>query len=371
MHAMRRWVVPVGLLMAGLVSTAGVGRAQTAQQESLQERRQLTDEQQAEALKLGQLLDAALAGEPVPSDVSVEWRHDFLKAQNGQTYVPFTLSIDPDTLGSRSISFFVRLVLREESPAPSSEALDDDGLGRGPEQRRGGRRSAPEPERPSYAFEDVFFADLRPSLGGDPLRVSRALSVLGGEYDAYIAIKDSELVESESVEIRQTVFRYRLVVPDLWTDELATSSIFMTDQVERISVPLTPEQQRADPYAIGGARIMPRTDLDYTTTDACSFIFFIYNPVLSNNKPNVTVEYTFHQRTDDGEEEFNSTTPQTLNAETLPPQFDMILGHQLSAGQHVPLASFPAGAYRLEITVTDNESGSSLTRDVSFTVTES
>ena len=41
------------------------------------------------------------------------------------------------------------------------------------------------------------------------------------------------------------------------------------------------------------------------------------------------------------------------NATTLPPAFDMSLGHQLQTGQAVPLASFPAGDYRLEIKVTD------------------
>jgi hypothetical protein len=65
---------------------------------------------------------------------------------------------------------------------------------------------------------------------------------------------------------------------------------------------------------------------------------------------------------------FNKTAPQNLNAQTLPPQFDVAAGHQLQAGQAVPLASFPEGEYRLEVKVTDKIANKSLTRDVNFTV---
>ena len=66
---------------------------------------------------------------------------------------------------------------------------------------------------------------------------------------------------------------------------------------------------------------------------------------------------------------FNKTNPQNLNAQTLPPQFDLAAGHQLQSGQAVPLASFPEGDYRLEIKVTDKIANKLVTRDVNFTVT--
>src|SRR5438270_210230 len=66
---------------------------------------------------------------------------------------------------------------------------------------------------------------------------------------------------------------------------------------------------------------------------------------------------------------FNKTSPQDLNGKTLPAAFDMSLGHQLQTGQAVPLASFPAGDYRLEIKVTDKLATKTVTRDVNFTVT--
>ncbi len=43
-------------------------------------------------------------------------------------------------------------------------------------------------------------------------------------------------------------------------------------------------------------------------------------------------------------------------------------GHQIIAGQSVPLASFAEGEFRLEITVTDNVAKKSIKRDVVFSV---
>ena len=64
----------------------------------------------------------------------------------------------------------------------------------------------------------------------------------------------------------------------------------------------------------------------------------------------------------EGEKYFNKTAPQPLNATTLPPEFSIAAGHQLPGSLVIPLSSFPAGDYRLEIKVTDKPSGGMLTR---------
>ena len=46
----------------------------------------------------------------------------------------------------------------------------------------------------------------------------------------------------------------------------------------------------------------------------------------------------------------------------------MSAGHQIVAGQSVPLGSFPVADYRLEILITDNEGGSNLTQNVNFSI---
>ncbi len=69
-----------------------------------------------------------------------------------------------------------------------------------------------------------------------------------------------------------------------------------------------------------------------------------------------------------GEKLFNRTRPQPFNDSTLPAEFNAEKGHQIMAGQAVPLASFPEGDYRLEIKVTDKTNSKSVTRNVNFTV---
>jgi hypothetical protein len=82
----------------------------------------------------------------------------------------------------------------------------------------------------------------------------------------------------------------------------------------------------------------------------------------------VTIDFNFHQRLPEGEKYFNKTAPQQLNAQTLPAEFNVAAGHQLPGSLVVPLASFPAGDYRLEIKVTDKASNKSVTQNANFSV---
>jgi len=130
-----------------------------------------------------------------------------------------------------------------------------------------------------------------------------------------------------------------------------------------------PDEQQEHPYTFGTMRIVPSFKPEFKKSGELQVIFWIYGVGQgSNNKPDVQVEYNFHQKTAEGEKYFNKTKPQDLNAETLPPEFNMAAGHQLPGSLVVPLASFPPGDYRLEIKITDKPSGATLTRDVTFSV---
>jgi hypothetical protein len=162
-----------------------------------------------------------------------------------------------------------------------------------------------------------------------------------------------------------------VTVPDMGA-ELTTSSIILADKIEAQTAQLSREDQLNQPFTFGGTAITPATSTSFPKTGELSLVFFLYNTgVDSANKPNVDVEYNFHRKTGEEEKFFNKTNPQTFNPQTLPPQFDVSKGHQLIAGQSVPLGSFEPGDYRLEIKVTDKTSGKSITRDVRFSVTAS
>ena len=143
----------------------------------------------------------------------------------------------------------------------------------------------------------------------------------------------------------------------------------LAETVEQVQASLNNEQQQENPYTFGSMKIIPSGEPKFKKEGELQVVFWIYGATPdANKKPDVQIEYNFHQKSAEGEKYFNKTAPQQLNASTLPPQFDTALGHQLPGSLVVPLASFPAGDYRLEIKITDKPSGKTLTRDVTFSV---
>ena len=349
----------------------------------------LEDWQRAELRSMLDAIEAAQDGRIVPVGDPFEFRPDFLKGTDGDAYVPFTLMIDPDRIDTSSVSMYLYVV----------EAGDTDPV-----------------------FEDAYFADVE--SGGEAIRISRAFAVPGGPYDVYIAIRESSrdlapegnppgdrdrarideycgglfpqdlssrfaCQEQEYLAYRlqrrprlsydadeesatMMMLRARVDVPDLWNSQLQLSSVIVPELVEPLSAPLTPDEQILSPYSLGTTRIVPKLDEAFGKRAELSLIFLVYNPGLADgSKPDITIEYSFHQRTDAGESYFNRTNPQEFNGQTLPPGFDLTLGHQIVAGQTVPLSLFPAGDYRLEIKVTDNTNSAEIIENVMFTVLES
>lgn len=314
------------------------------QQQEARQADKLDQAQREEVQKLLALADAAMTGEEAPEAFDVAWHNDFLKAQDQRTYVPFILTL-PAEAATRPLAIYLRVVERK------GEEADEQ------------RERAPG----EYAFEDVYFVELKAAAGEERARLSRAFAVPAGEYDVYVAMR----ARGEEAE-RATVLRQPLTVPDYWSEELATSSIIVADRVEPVTRRLSPDEQAERPYTLGSTEIVPALDTSFTKQQELSILFLIYNPELTKDrKPDVEVEYNFYQKTPEGERYFNKTNPQMFNAETLPREFDLAAGHQLVAGQTISLAPFPEGDFRLEIKVADRNSGRALQRDVAFTVTGS
>ena len=317
-----------------------------------------------EVQTLMDVIRAALRGQ-VATERSFEWENDFLKGVEGKTYVPFTLVIDPVKVTSPTMAVYVLVTEHAPTDQPAAPDTDDRQSQADADQSQA---DADQSEDVSIAFEDAYFIDVDPSESVAH-RLRRAFAVPGGEYDLYVAVKETSSSEDTEAPATVMMLKQGLTVPDLWGSELATSTVIMAQQVEPLAAPLSPEEQIANPYTIGAMRIVPAADSIFAGSDSLSLMFLVYNSRLNaDNKPDVTVEYNFHRRTSAGEEFFNKTNPQHFNAETLPASFDGSAGHQLVAGQALPLSSFPEGDYRLEITVKDNASGASVIRDVTFTV---
>ena len=298
--------------------------------------------QEREIVSLADVVGAALRGEIVPTEEPFGWANDFLKSSEGTTFVPFTLSIEESKLTTPAVAMYLYVA---------------------PRGGRGGSAAV------AAAFEDGYHVLLGAAGEEGVYRIRRGFWVPAGEYDVYVALSESE-VEAGAAPATM-MLRRALSVPDLWTGGFATSSVIIAESIESLNAPPPPEQLPANPYTLGTMRIAPKPTREYLVSDELSMLFLVYNAGLTaSGMPDVSVQYEFHVRGDAGEEFFNETNPQAFNERTLPQGFDVGAGHQLVAGQAVPLSSFPPADYRLEITVTDNTSGESLTHSVGFSVAE-
>ena len=324
--------------------------------------------------------------EPVAAEDSptIEFRNDVIKGQEGKVYVPFQLLINRDKITTKTLVISTRMAPKGATgpeAAPAAAA---------PADKSKNAKGAPAHSR--YRWEDSWVVDLPagPSTA-KAYKVTGALSIEPGDYDLYVGLRQraadaaatktpaqkaqAEIAAPATAETaagskaRVTVIKRELAVPSLG-DELTTSSVIVADKVDVLQAAISPEKQRENPYTFGQMKITPSEMNKFAKTDDLNIVFWIYGAQLDpgTKKPNVTVDYSFSQKTASGEKYFNKTDPQELNATTLPPQFDLAAGHQLPGSLQVPLASFPEGDYHLEIKVADKVSGKSITRDVTFTV---
>lgn len=307
---------------------------------------QLTPEQQ-DLAALSTAVDAVSKGQAAPTAIPVRWvDNHFIRSQGNTVYVPFTLEVDRKQLTAPSAAFYVRVVSRDAAAAPVAAGAD-----------------------PGYAWNTLHFVTI-PENGV----ISRAIALPPGTYDAFIAVKDKSAAAAAPAaaapgEAPTGVLRHELVVPNFGGEELAMSSVILARGIDQIQAPLPPDQQQDHPYTFVTLQVRPAHGGSFSKSEQLHLMFWIYNAGHEGGKPDVQVDYQFHVRQAGGElKYFNKTAPQPLNAETLPPEFNLTAGHQLLSNLSIPLTSFPEGAYRMAITVTDKKSGKTLMSNVDFTV---
>jgi hypothetical protein len=309
-----------------------------------QDREKIEQRDQRDVEALVQMVNDVAAGtQPTPADFGLEWEGEhFMKAGDGGTYIPFTIVVDAAQLAGPDAALYVRAVSKT-AVAPAEPSTE-------------------------YPWDDVNVVTL-----GQDGKVSRAMALAPGEYDVFIAIKEQGPLDVQDrlgnrvdTTTKAAVLRRDLTVPDFNGSDLAMSSV-LVGTIEPLAAPLDAEAQKENPYTFGQMSVTVAPDLTIKTSGELQALFWIYGTGRSGSKPDVQVEYSFYQKTADGETYFNKTPAQVLNGSTLPPQFD-IATDQLPGMLFVPLASFPVGEYRLEITLTDSISGQTLTHNATFIV---
>src|SRR5947209_1469641 len=74
----------------------------------------LSDAQRKDMMATAAMVDASMAGQPAPNDLSLTWLHDdLLKATNNREYVPFTVSVDPSKVTGNTVSIYWRVVSKD------------------------------------------------------------------------------------------------------------------------------------------------------------------------------------------------------------------------------------------------------------------
>jgi hypothetical protein len=331
--------------------------------------------QAQEVQNLVHLADAAMTGQQVPSDFPIQFQNDFLKAQGGRVWVPMILTLDPAKVSTGALTFYLRVAPRGMTappaalPPPDAKKNDKDNKKKDKDKDKdkdAKQNSAP----PSpYPFEDVSFLDLKP-VPGQPLRILRGFSAPAGSYDVYLVLRERTPAGTTP---KAAVLKQPLDIPNFSAGQFATSSVIMAERVDSLPAPVTPDQQTEHPYAFGQQEIVVSPDRKFKKSQELIVLLQIYDPTISSDKKfNLEVTYTFYKTGPDGEKKFNATEPQTFTPESMGAGFDPAgAEHSIQAGQGIPLTTFPEGAYRLEIKVTDKlaNPGKVLTQNVNFTVT--
>ena len=335
-------------VLTSVVGVLALGVSLAAQRN---DERKPSDAQAKEIQAAVQTVDEVSAGGTAPDELALAWVHeDYLKAQGRKQYVPFSVSIAPASTPSGTVSLYWRVVAK-------GGTADASGQG----EAKGGRTKS------AYAYED--FTSI-PVTAPGPVRISRSFTVPAGAYDVYVLVRETAGAQRNAPAPRVSVLKREMIVPDFWNGDLSTSSVILAERIDPLPAPLSPQQRADRPYALGTMEIVPATRTMFPKSAELSTFMLIYNPKTdAAKKPDVLVEYNFYTRPSGAPEAFfNRTPPTSLNAQTLPPGFDLAAGYELQTGQAVPLASFPEGDYRLEIKITDKIANKSLTREVTFSV---
>lgn len=332
-------------------------------------------QEQQEIEQLVKLVDGVMAGQPGPSDIQIEIEPFFLKSQEQRTFVPFVLSISGAPAADAAL--YVRVVDPKALEAAKDKKKFEypwDDIHFIPAAQLAGAASTTVTATTAKPSESTTQTTSTSATqpGGPPGRVSRVFMATPGTYDVYIALKQRLPEKAPKTEVAKVgVLKTQVTVPDFANGELATSSVLVTDKVNQLSAPLSPDEARERPFVFGPQELVPAVDMEFKKNEELSIFYQVYNPGLgSDGKPNLVMEYSFHRKEGGEEKFFNKTNPTNINASNLPPTFDPAK-FPVPGGITVPLTSFGEGEYRLEIKIIDKASGKTLTRDVNFTVTAS
>ena len=171
--------------------------------------------QVAQMQALVRLTDAAMIGQPAPSDFPIQFQNDFIRAQGSRVWVPMTLTIDSAKLTNPSgepMTLYLRVAPRGmTAPPPPPAAKDADNSpatkdgDKSKDKKDSKKKGTAEPAAtPSpYAFEDLAQIEPHPAAPGQPIRIVRGIGVPAGSYDLYVALQERGVPSPKTAVLKQ------------------------------------------------------------------------------------------------------------------------------------------------------------------------
>jgi hypothetical protein len=195
--------------------------------------------------------------------------------------------------------------------------------------------------------------------------IQRALTAGPGFYELSVAWADASQPPAKAA---LHVARRSLQLAPA-AAEFGLSSIIVADAIGVRQARHDALQQRAHPYTIGLTDITPARDATFTPSEQIAVAFQIVNPAVADTgKPDVRISPRITRLNGTREDTVATLSPLVFDAASLPPEFDVRLGHPLIAAFAAPLATIPRGDYRLMITAEDRVASSVVAARAAFTV---
>jgi hypothetical protein len=145
-------------------------------------------------------------------------------------------------------------------------------------------------------------------------------------------------------------------VPRFEEDKLATSSLILADQIQRVSA----KDIGLGQFVVGDVKVRPKMDGTFTPNDSMGVFLQVYNLKVDEKTHKADASVQFRVRKD-------KETDPVLHFD-LPPNKLPEHGEELTLENFVTLGSLAPGKYNLEVAVTDNLAKQTISKASNFTV---
>ncbi len=277
------------------------------------------------------ILEAVLAKGSGPTEVPFSQCHDFYAAADGTTLAVITIESPRAAAhgaGDSALRPFARLAPQSSEWKPVNLTGDLPFV------------PAPQADTPPGTFVYQARRNLKP-----------------GAYRIASAVEDKVIAGQMGTLVQD------VTVPDFSDKRFEMSSIALLAAFTPLEASVGPDEQPhvAGPYVLGGFRLVPRAIHTLAKSDALSYYYQVYNPVLdpATGRPSLEATYSFFLKEGGAWKPFRKPLVKPLNQVEL---YSIDLKDLLR-----PEPILPA-EFKMQVKVADKIGGKTLEREVAFTV---